>query len=117
MISEYCKSHYTDFELYRYEDEGFTGANTNRPAFQKLTSDISERKIDILICYKIDRVSRDVKDFSNFFSFLQENKVEFVSIKEQIDTSTPLGRARCIFVPFLHRWNVKRLHSASRFLA
>ena len=93
LISDYCNSHYTDFELYRYEDEGFTGANTNRPAFQKLTSDISERKIDILICYKIDRVSRDVKDFSNFFSFLQENKVEFVSIKEQIDTSTPLGRA------------------------
>lgn len=90
---EYCKSHYNDYEIYRYEDEGYTGANTNRPSFNKMTEDIKDGKIDVVICYKIDRVSRDVKDFSNFFSFLQDHNVEFVSIKEQIDTSTPLGRA------------------------
>ena len=49
--------------------------------------------LNVVICYKIDRISRDVLDFSNFFSLLSEYGVEFVSIKEQIDTSTPLGRA------------------------
>ena len=93
LALEYCKSHYENFELIRYEDEGFSGANTNRPAFSRMTDDIKDGKINIVICYKIDRVSRDVKDFSNFFSFLQEHNVEFVSIKEQLDTSTPLGRA------------------------
>lgn len=90
---EYCKSHYNDYEVYRYEDEGYTGANTNRPGFNQMIEDIKDGKINVVICYKIDRVSRDVKDFSNFFSFLQDHNVEFVSIKEQIDTSTPLGRA------------------------
>ena len=93
LAVEYCKSHYNDYQVIQYEDEGYTGANTNRPAFARMAEDIKDKKINIVICYKIDRVSRDVKDFSNFFSFLQEHDVEFVSIKEQIDTSTPLGRA------------------------
>lgn len=90
---EYCQSHYEDFEIYRYEDEGFTGANVDRPAFSRLVDDIVENKLNVIICYKIDRISRNVSDFSNFFNLLTEHNVEFVSIKEQIDTSTPLGRA------------------------
>lgn len=93
LSSEYCKSHYTNYELYRYEDEGYTGSNTNRPDYKRLTSDIEDNMFDVVICYKIDRISRNVLDFSNFFSLLSEHDVEFVSIKEQIDTSTPLGRA------------------------
>ena len=91
--SEYCKSHYSDYELYRYEDEGYTGANTDRPDYNRLIADIKDDRLNVVICYKIDRISRDVLDFSNFFSLLSEHGVEFVSIKEQIDTSTPLGRA------------------------
>ncbi|MCM1183573.1 MAG: recombinase family protein [Roseburia sp.] len=91
--AEYCKSHYADYELYRYEDEGFTGANTSRPDYNRLVADIKDGKLNVVICYKIDRISRNVLDFSNFFSLLTEHNVEFVSIKEQIDTSTPLGRA------------------------
>ena len=90
---EYCKSHYSDYEVYRYEDEGYTGANTDRPDYNRLISDVKDGMINVVICYKIDRISRDVLDFSNFFSLLSEYNVEFVSIKEQIDTSTPLGRA------------------------
>lgn len=90
---DYCSTHYTDYEVLRYEDEGYTGANTDRPSFNLLVNDLCDKKIDVLVCYKIDRLSRDVKDFSNFFSMLQKHNVEFVSIKEQIDTSTPLGRA------------------------
>lgn len=90
---EYCKIHYTDYEIYRYDDEGYTGANTARPAYNKMIKDIADGKINIVLCYKIDRISRDVNDFSNFFSFLTDHNVKFVSIKEQIDTSIPLGRA------------------------
>ena len=90
---EYCKSHYSDYEVYRYEDEGYTGANTDRPDYNRLISDVKDGIINVVVCYKIDRISRDVLDFSNFFSLLSEYNVEFVSIKEQIDTSTPLGRA------------------------
>lgn len=90
---EYCQSHYEDFEIYRYEDEGFTGANVDRPAFSRLIDDVKEDRLDVVLCYKIDRISRNVSDFSNFFNLLSDHGVEFVSIKEQIDTSTPLGRA------------------------
>lgn len=93
LASEYCKSHYTDFGLYRYEDEGYTGANIDRPDFNRLIHDIKDHKLNIVICYKIDRISRNVSDFSNFFNMLTEYNVQFVSIKEQIDTNTPLGRA------------------------
>lgn len=75
------------------EDEGFTGANTNRPGYKKMISDIENKRIDAIICYKIDRISRDVKDFSNIFDFMQKHGVSFASVKEQIDTATPLGRA------------------------
>lgn len=90
---EYCKSHYENYEVFRYEDEGFTGANTKRPGYSRLVSDIEENKLNVIICYKIDRISRNIADFSNFFNTLTRHNVEFVSIKEQIDTSTPIGRA------------------------
>lgn len=94
MCEEYAHSNYKVSAVVKYdEDEGYTGANTKRPGFKRLMHDVKEQKIDVLICYKIDRVSRNVLDFSKTFEVLQENNIQFVSIKEQIDTSTPLGRA------------------------
>lgn len=90
---KYCQAHYENFEVFRYEDEGYTGANINRPAYSRLIKDIEDDRLNVVICYKIDRISRSVSDFSNFFNLLTKHKVEFVSIKEQIDTSTPMGRA------------------------
>lgn len=93
LAEEYCKSHYADYVLSKYEDEGYTGANTDRPDYHRLIGNVKNHQFNVVICYKIDRISRNVSDFSNFFSLLTEYGVEFVSIKEQIDTSTPLGRA------------------------
>ena len=76
-----------------YEDEGFSGGNINRPKFQKLLSDIKKEKFDILICYRLDRISRNVSDFSTTLEELQSYGVDFISIKEQFDTTTPMGRA------------------------
>lgn len=93
ICKEYARNNYETSSIVEYEDEGFTGANTNRPGFTQLMNDVSNKKINVLICYKIDRISRNVLDFSKTFSALQDNNVQFVSVKEQIDTSTPLGRA------------------------
>ncbi len=76
-----------------YSDEGFTGANTNRPGLQRLLSDISNDLIDVLVVYQLDRISRDVRDFANIYAILEEKKVMFISIKENIDTTTPIGKA------------------------
>ncbi|EJO5348883.1 recombinase family protein [Clostridium botulinum] len=76
-----------------YEDEGFSGGNTNRPKFQELIKDAKNKKFDVLICYRLDRISRNVADFSSTLELLQGNNISFVSIKEQFDTSTPMGKA------------------------
>lgn len=93
ICKEYAQNNYKVTTIVEYYDEGFTGANTNRPGFTHLMNDVLNKKIDILVCYKIDRISRNVLDFSSTFNTLQEHGVQFVSVKEQIDTSTPLGRA------------------------
>jgi DNA invertase Pin-like site-specific DNA recombinase len=76
-----------------YEDEGFSGGNTNRPEFQRLMEDAKAKKFDVLICYRLDRISRNVADFSTTLESLQKHNIDFISIREQFDTSTPMGRA------------------------
>lgn len=94
ICEEYINSHFENIKgILKYIDEGYTGANTQRPAFNLLLNDVHQKKIDALVCYKIDRISRNVIDFSKTFEELQTNGIQFISVKEQIDTSTPLGRA------------------------
>lgn len=78
-----------EFDIY--EDEGFTGENLNRPKFKKLMSKLKD--YDVLICYRLDRISRTVSDFSSTLEILDSNNCDFISIKEQFDTSSPMGRA------------------------
>lgn len=80
-------------EFLIYEDEGFSGGNTNRPEFQRLMEDVKAKKFDVLICYRLDRISRNVSDFSGTLETLQKYDIDFISIREQFDTSTPMGRA------------------------
>ena len=96
MCKEYMQRNFPDtsnFEFEIFEDEGFSGGNTNRPEFQKLINDIKNKKFQVLICYRLDRISRNVADFSATLELLQANNCDFISIKEQFDTSTPMGRA------------------------
>ena len=94
-----CKEHAIKFleiveeNFFVYEDEGFSGGNTNRPQFQRMMKDAKEKKFDVIICYRLDRISRNVSDFSNLIKDLKKNNVDFVSIREQFDTTTPMGRA------------------------
>lgn len=93
LCMEYAQTHFKDVHIQVYEDEGFTGANTDRPSFKQLMQDIKTKKIDVLMCYRLDRISRNVADFSSTLEMLEKNNVAFVSIKEQFDTSSPMGRA------------------------
>ncbi|MBN1776076.1 MAG: recombinase family protein [Clostridiales bacterium] len=92
-ISEYVSRMHPAADLIFYSDEGFTGSNTDRPAFRALMADVTSGKINILVCYRLDRISRSVSDFSETFELLKKHSVEFVSVREQLDTTTPIGRA------------------------
>ncbi len=76
----------------RYDDGGFTGANTERPALQKLLNDIKEGKINCVVVYKVDRLSRSLLDFSKLLEFFEAHNVAFVSVTQQFNTNTSMGR-------------------------
>jgi len=81
----------TEFQIY--QDEGFSGKNMDRPGFSKMYEDAKQKKFNVLICYKLDRISRSVADFSNLAKELEKLNISFVSVNEQFDTSTAMGRA------------------------
>lgn len=81
------------WETVIYEDEGFSGANINRPAFEQMIKDINVGKISNVIFYKLDRISRRVIDIVEFIERLNNKGVGFISVTESFDTTTPLGRA------------------------
>lgn len=90
---DYVKNNFKDYTILKFVDEGYSGANTKRPAFSELEKQIKMNIIDVVVCYRIDRISRSVLDFSRFFSVIEEKNIEFVSVTEKIDTNTPTGRA------------------------
>lgn len=88
-----CRRAANSAELKVYQDAGYSGKNTDRPAFRQLMKDVKADKIATLYVYRLDRFSRSVADFGQLWNVLQEHRVEFVSINENFDTSTPMGRA------------------------
>ncbi len=90
---EFCKYETRGGDYETYIDKGFSGKNTNRPAFTQMMQDIKAGKIKRVIVYKLDRISRSILDFSNMMEVFQEYHVEFVSSTEKFDTSTPIGNA------------------------
>ena len=83
----------TGEEVKIYQDKGFSGKNTNRPAFQQLIEDVEKGIIQKIVVYRLDRFSRSIADFGRLWEILKRHGVEFVSINETFDTSTPMGRA------------------------
>lgn len=76
----------------RYDDGGFTGGNMDRPALRRLLSDIEAGKVDCVVIYKIDRLSRSLLDFARLVEVFETHHVAIVSVTQQIDTSTSMGR-------------------------
>ena len=97
LAKEYIKKNYPEeeyeVEIIIFEDEGFSGGNIDRPKFQEFIEKEREKPFDILISYRLDRISRNIADFSSLMNELNKLNTSFISIKEQFDTTTPMGRA------------------------
>ena len=92
LCREYIRLHFSDRDAEQaivFEDEGFSGGNMNRPAFQRMMEQIEKGEIKALVVYRLDRVSRNVSDFSGMIENLKQKDITFVSIREQFDTSSP----------------------------
>ena len=75
-----------------YIDTGFTGSNTKRPAFNEMIADAKKRSFDVLLVYKLDRLSRSLKDLITTLDELQSLEIDFISYDNALDTTTPTGR-------------------------
>ena len=76
----------------RYDDGGFSGGTTERPALKRLLDDVKNGKIDVVCVYKIDRLSRSLRDFLDLLDFFDSKDVVFVSVTQEVNTSTSAGR-------------------------
>jgi site-specific DNA recombinase len=76
----------------RYDDGGFTGANIDRPALQRLLAAVEAGELDCVVVYKVDRLSRSLLDFTHMLSQFEKHQVSFVAVTQQFNTSTSLGR-------------------------
>ena len=76
----------------KYDDGGFSGGNTDRPALQRLLEDVRAGKIDIIVVYKVDRLTRSLADFAKLVELFDQQNVSFVSVTQQFNTTTSMGR-------------------------
>src|SRR5262249_2211210 len=76
----------------RYDDGGFTGGNLERPALQRLLAHVAARQIDCVLVYQVDRLSRSLLDFAQLMATFEAHRVAFVSITQQFNTATSMGR-------------------------
>jgi DNA invertase Pin-like site-specific DNA recombinase len=76
----------------RYDDGGFSGGTLERPALKRLLADIEAGKVDIVVVYKIDRLSRSLMDFARLVDVFDRKNVTFVSVTQSFNTTTSMGR-------------------------
>ena len=76
----------------RYDDGGFSGGSTDRPALQQLLADIKAHKINVIVVYKVDRLTRSLVDFAELIELFDAHGVSFVSVTQQFSTTTSMGR-------------------------
>jgi site-specific DNA recombinase len=76
----------------RYDDGGFSGGTLERPALQRLVADVEAQRINVIVVYKIDRLSRSLMDFAKLVEVFERNSVTFVSVTQSFNTTTSMGR-------------------------
>lgn len=107
--ADYCTAHGWEYKVYD-QDHGYSGKNLDRPGFQAMISDVHTGLIDKIICYKLDRISRNISDFSQLLVELEKYKCEFISVSENFDTTSPIGRAMvyiCMVFAQMERENIQ----------
>ena len=76
----------------QYNDGGFSGGNTDRPGLRKLLEDIATGRINVVVVYKVDRLTRSLSDFAKLVEQFDEHGVSFVSVTQQFNTTSSMGR-------------------------
>src|ERR1700756_3265049 len=76
----------------KYDDGGFSGGNTDRPALQRLLADVRTGRVDVIVVYKVDRLTRSLADFAKLVELFDAHNVSFVSVTQQFNTTTSMGR-------------------------
>src|SRR5262245_58716321 len=76
----------------RYDDGGYSGGSTERPALQRLLADVRGRKVDVIVGYKVDRLTRSLADVAKLVELFDAHGVSFVSVTQQFNTTTSMGR-------------------------
>ena len=76
----------------RYDDGGFSGGTLERPALKRLVADVEARRVDVIVVYKIDRLSRSLMDFARLVEVFDRNAATFVSVTQSFNTTTSMGR-------------------------
>ena len=100
---------YKNYEVYKvYEDAGISAKDMNRPAFQEMIQDIKDGKINKIIVYKLDRLTRSIKDLEEICTFLEENNCSLESISEDINTSTVNGKFFIRMLTILAQLEIER---------
>src|SRR5574339_81606 len=88
-----CQAHRNWVELpYRYDDGGYSGGTLERPALKRLIADVEAGRIDVIVIYKIDRLSRSLADFVRLMDVLDRYGASFVSVTQTFDSSDSMGR-------------------------
>jgi len=108
---EFCRYELKGAPYKVYADRGYSGKNTDRPAFGEMMRDMEGGTIRKVVVYKLDRISRSILDFSRMMERFEANRVEFVSTTEKFDTSSPMGRAMlniCIVFAQLERETIQK---------
>jgi site-specific DNA recombinase len=76
----------------RYDDGGFSGGSTDRPALQRLLDDVKALRVNVIVVYKVDRLTRSLADFAKLVELFDQHSVSFVSVTQQFNTTTSMGR-------------------------
>src|ERR1700675_4416180 len=76
----------------RYDDGGFSGGSMEHPALKKLLDDVQARRIDVIVVYKVDRLTRSLADFAKLVELFDEHDVSFISVTQSFNTTTSMGR-------------------------
>ncbi|WP_338631309.1 recombinase family protein [Clostridium baratii] len=116
IIKKYFDNDISDFEIFI--DDGFSGGNTNRPAFKQMMEFVVTNNFDAVACYKLDRIARNTLDFLTTFNLLKDHNIDLICVEDNYDPRTPSGRMMMTLLASLaemERENIKQRVSDSMF--
>jgi site-specific DNA recombinase len=96
----------------QYNDGGFSGATLERPALRKLLDDVTAHLIDVVVVYKVDRITRSLADFAKLVELFDQHEVSFVSVTQAFNTTTSMGRLTLMPIPSSAKQRIGKLEQA-----